>query len=152
MNNEVSLKDKCDNGCKIKVGNKASTYFEISKQIDSYIVDINTLYISIGKYNIGNNLSNLIIKEFSGYTTLFLTVHNEVRSYDEAIVVNNKEADLFISSKEDEMEFKNSSIVYYTYACVNSNISNAVRFKNERKPFVSTSNIITYESINLSIC
>lgn len=152
INEEVSLKDKCDNGCKIKVGSQSSIYFEVIKELDSYIVDINSLYISIGKYNIGNDLSNLVIKEFAGYTTLFLTVNNNVRSYDEAIIVNKNEADVVVSSDASEMEFTSNSIIYYTYACINSDISNAVKFKNERKPFVSTSNIISYENINISVC
>ena len=152
INEEVSLKDKCDNGCKIKVGSKASTYFEVSKEIDSYIIDINSLYTSIGKYNIGNDISNLVIKEFSGYKTLFLTVHNNVRSYDEAIVVNNTEVDVFVSSDASEMEFTDNSIIYYTYSCMKSDSSNAVRFKNERKPFISTSNILMSENINISVC
>ena len=152
LNEEVSLKDKCDNGCKIKVGSNVSTYFEIIKEVDSYLIDINSLYVSIGKYSIGNDLSNLVIKEFAGYSTIFLTVHNNVRAYDEAIVVNNNEADIFVSSDASEMEFTDSSIIYYTYSCIKSDLSNAVKFRNERKPFVSTSNIVSYENINIGVC
>ncbi len=152
INEEVSLKDKCDNGCKIKVGSKASTYFEIFKEGNSYIVDINSLYIFIGKYNIGDDLSNLIIKEFAGYNTLFLTVHNDVRAFDEAIVVNNNEVDVFVSSNENEMEFNDSSIIYYTYSCYNSTDTNAIKFKNERKPFNGTGEIISFSPLNINMC
>jgi hypothetical protein len=152
LNEETSLKDKCDNGCKIKTGSEYYTYYEITKENDSYILDINLLYRSVGKFNIGTNISNLIIKEFAGYNTLFLTINNNVREYDEAIVIKNNEADIFVSSNAGEMEFKDSSIIYYTYSCIKNDEFNAVKFRNERKPFTQTNDIITYEYINLGIC
>ena len=152
LNEEVSLKDKCDNGCKFKTDNKVFTYYEIIKEQDSYVLDINSLYTTIGKYNIGNDISNLSIKEFSNYIVLYLIVRNGVRSFDEAIAVSNNVSDVIVSANEAEMEFAENSIIYYTYSCLKTGEYNAVKFKNEKVPFESTSNIISYENINLSVC
>ena len=57
-----------------------------------------------------------------------------------------------MSFNANEIEFNNDEIIYYTYSCLKSDLGNAIKIKNTRKPFSDASSILGYEYINMNMC
>ncbi|MBQ7240450.1 MAG: hypothetical protein IJS56_03320 [Bacilli bacterium] len=152
LDDVYSLNEKCVNGCKFKTGSDVFTYYTIKFINGSYNLDIDLLYSHIKDYDLGNSITSLNIRNFNGYVTLYLTIINDVRSFDEVLVVDNNKVDTFVSFNANEIEFNNDEIIYYTYSCLKSDLGNAIKIKNTRKPFSDASSILGYEYINMNMC
>ena len=139
--------------CKIKtkVG-KENIYYYIRKQDNSYMLDINRLYIKIASINIGDNIDSLVLSKYNDIDMIKTIYHDEVSSYDEVIFVNEVNKDIITSVSTNEIEVTSDGIIYYTYSCLKSNNTNSMKFKNIRKPFDNTNTIMSVEDVNLDYC
>lgn len=153
FDNDVSLNDKCSESCMFKTGvNNSYTYYQISKLGDTYVLSINLLYQYVGEFNIGNDISNLIISKWNDYDTFKFIYKDSVSEYDEVIFVNRNKTDVITSKGVNEIEFINDKVLYNSYSCFKGDNTNAVVFRNEKTPFSETSEILSYENTNLNNC
>ena len=149
----VNLNDKCDKECLFKTGeNNNYTYYQISESNGLYTLTINILYQYVGEYNLGNDISNLVITKWNGYDTFKFIYKDSVSEYDEVIFVNKNKVDSIHSKGVNELELKDNTVVYSTYSCYKGEGTNAMIFKNEKEPFNESSKILSYEYTNLDIC
>lgn len=149
----LPLNEKCIESCKIKtkVG-KENIYYYIRKQDNSYMLDINRLYIKIASINIGDNIDSLVLSKYNDIDMIKTIYHDEASSYDEVIFVNEVNKDIITSVSTNEIEVTSDGIIYYTYSCLKSGNTNSMKFKNIRKPFDNTNTIMSVEDVNLDYC
>ena len=153
LSESLALNEKCVESCKIKTKvEKESIYYYIRKEDNSYMLDINRLYVHIASINIGDNINNLSISKYNSVDMIKTIYHDEVSSYDELIFVNELKKDIITSLSSNEIEVTNDGIIYYTYSCLKTNNTNGMKFKNLRKPFDNSNTIISYENVNLDYC
>ena len=150
---ELVLNEKCNESCKLKtkVGME-SIYYYIRKEDNSYMLDINRLYVHIATINIGDNIDELALSKYNDIDMIKTIYHDEVSSYDEVIFVNELKKDIITSVSTNEIEVTEDGIIYYSYSCLKTNNTNSMKFKNIRKPFDNSNTILSYENVNLDYC
>ena len=153
ISEEKSLKELCSESCKFKTQiDNQDIYYHIRVEDNSYLLDINQIYIHINTINIGDNIDNLIISKYKDLDMIKTIYHDSTANYDEVIFINNKKSDVITSVSTNEIEVQEEGIIYYSYSCFKNENFNGIKFKNIKKPFENNNTVISYENVNVNYC
>ena len=152
------IKDRCGNGCKLKIESYGKTYlYNIDKNDKgSYLLSIiNGDSYLIKEKNIGTNLERAHFFKYYGYLTFFNVIVSDNYEYDYAIVVDNKNAiDEFASLYKNEMEFNKNGVTYYYDECNKdkTSLTNGIRVHAERFPYSEDVKIVGSLNVDFAWC
>lgn len=156
-NIETNLKKTCESGCNLDILMYGFNYKYIIKHNNrtlEYTLDIVKDDIAlIEDKNLGTDISNLTLVNYSNYIVLKNIIIKDEYKYDYALFLDNRDLyDEFSSLNDKEMEFTENGIIYYYDVCGVSENGNARKVKAIRVPYSKTPAVISSETTNYSWC
>lgn len=157
QNIETNLSTICESGCNLDVlmyGFHYKFIFKHNNRTLDYTLDIvKDEKAILEDKNIGKDISNLSLVNYSNYIVLKNIIVKDEYKYDYALFLDNRDLyDEFSSLNDHEMEFTENGIIYYYDVCGTNDSGNARKVKTIRVPFSKNPAVISSEVTNYSWC
>lgn len=156
-NTDTLLNKTCENGCNIDTlmyGYHYRFIIKYNTRTLEYTMDVvKEDKALIEDKNLGLDISNLSLVNYSNYIVLKNIIDKDNYKYDYALVLDNRDLyDEFSSLNDHEMEFTENGIIYYYDVCGVTESGNARKVKAVRTPFSKTPAVLSSEITSYSWC